>query len=191
MSEEHKNEPRFFSPLWNAKPQTRRSLLSRVYSVNQISQLQFFIAISHLFSCESTPKFLAVVCYLWMLVFNTCTCKSVLCPSPNCQIRVRVKIKIKVRVTSPVVHIFNISLSSKTWKQTNVNRVEKARHGTAAIAWTRAWLRVTSHDFWVRVQVKVRRTGLESESSKNGLESESLLKSHSTDVNILISHCFN
>ena len=62
-----------------------------------------------------------------------------LCPSPNCQIRVRVRVitsksesesksksessspskkKIQVRVTSPVVHIFDISLSSKTWKQT-------------------------------------------------------------------------
>ena len=57
-----------------------------------------------------------------------------LCPSPGCQIRVRVitsesesesspqspsqKKKIRVRVTNLVVHIFNICLSSKTWKQT-------------------------------------------------------------------------
>ena len=30
MSEEHRNEPCLFSPLWNAKPQTQRSLLSPV-----------------------------------------------------------------------------------------------------------------------------------------------------------------
>ena len=50
--------------------------------------------------------------------------------------------------------------------------------------------RVTSHDFktQVRVRVKVEKTGLESESSKiglkSGLESESLLESHSTDIEI-------
>ena len=32
MSEEHRNEPHFFSPLLNAKPQTQRRLLSRVYT---------------------------------------------------------------------------------------------------------------------------------------------------------------
>ena len=56
-----------------------------------------------------------------------------LCPSPGCQIRVRVRafilplspsprVRVKkcfrVRVTNLVVHIFNICLSSKTWKQT-------------------------------------------------------------------------
>ena len=45
MSEEHRNKPGFFSPLWNAKAQTRRRLLSLscVHSVIQISQLQFQI----------------------------------------------------------------------------------------------------------------------------------------------------
>ena len=56
MSEEHRNEPRFFSLLWNAKPQTWRSLHSRVYvpayPVIQISQLQFVITILNLLFCE-------------------------------------------------------------------------------------------------------------------------------------------
>ena len=39
-------------------------------------------------------------------------------PSPSPSPRVRVKKKIRVRVTNLVVHIFNICLSSKTWKQT-------------------------------------------------------------------------
>ena len=66
----------------------------------------------------------------------------VLCPSPGCQIRVRVRVQVitsksesnsesspqspspsqkkknRVRVTNLVVHIFNICLSSKSWKQT-------------------------------------------------------------------------
>ena len=110
--------------------------------------------------------------------------RAVLCPSPNCQIRVRVRditsesesesspqSPSQIFFSSPShdssshIHIFDISLSSKTWKQTkyfplphlssssfnklyeqqqqnvsNVNRVEKAQHGTAATAWTRAWL---------------------------------------------------
>ena len=55
-----KIEPRFFSPASEMlKPQSRRSLLSRVYNlVIQISQLQFFIAISNLFSCENTQVLL-------------------------------------------------------------------------------------------------------------------------------------
>ena len=32
MSDEHRNESHFFSPLWNAKPEPRRSLLSSVDS---------------------------------------------------------------------------------------------------------------------------------------------------------------
>ena len=106
--------------------------------------------------------------YVWLE--KKCYTIIVLCPSPNCQIRVRVRVrvitslsksesesspqspspsqkKIQVRVTSPVVHIFDISLSSKTWKQTKyislphlLIRVEKAQYGTAATAWTRAWL---------------------------------------------------
>ena len=62
MSEEHRNEPRFFSLLWNAKPQTRWSLLPRihVHSVIQISQLQFVIAISNLLSGENTLNFQAL-----------------------------------------------------------------------------------------------------------------------------------
>ena len=52
----------------------------------------------------------------------------------------------------------------------------KAQHCTAATARTRDRVtrrRVTSHDFKtrVRVRVKVEKTGLESESSKIGLES--------------------
>ena len=57
MSEEHRNAPRVFSLLWNAKPQTQRrksASLSCVHSVIQISQLQFVIAISNLLSCENT-----------------------------------------------------------------------------------------------------------------------------------------
>ena len=38
--------------------------------------------------------------------------------SPSPSPRVRVQKKIRVRVTNLVVHIFNICLSSKTWKQT-------------------------------------------------------------------------
>ena len=52
MSEEHRNKLRFFCPLWNAKPQTLRSLLSCVYTQsfkyrNYNSTLQFQIC-SHL-----------------------------------------------------------------------------------------------------------------------------------------------
>ena len=57
------------------------------------------------------------------------------------------------------------------------------QHGTAATAWTRA--RVTSHDFWVLVRVKVKKTGLESKS---------LLESHSTDLDgiyeLFVLHAF-
>ena len=55
MSEEHRNEPRFFSPLWNAKPQTQQSLFSsiHVHLVIHISELQFIIAFSNLLSCEN------------------------------------------------------------------------------------------------------------------------------------------
>ena len=94
----------------------------------------------------------------------------VLCPSPGCQIwvrvrvitsesesesesspqsqspspRVRVKFFFRVRVTNLWVHIFNICLSSKTWKQTtkcieNVRVNSATRHGRYT-AWTRAWL---------------------------------------------------
>ena len=46
------------------------------------------------------------------------------CPSPSHYLKVRVRVRVRVkqffwvRVTNLVVHIFNICLSSKTWKQT-------------------------------------------------------------------------
>ena len=93
---------------------------------------------------------------------------SVLCPSPGCQIlvrvitseslpqspspspRVRVKKQIWVPVTNLVVHIFNICLYSKTWKQTTkcIKCHDRYCLDTGV---TRA--RVTSHNFWVRDEV--------------------------------------
>ena len=67
MSEEHKKFATcFFSPLWNAKPQTLQSLvciLLCVYSVIQISQLQIVIGISNLLSCENGPILLLLYEY--------------------------------------------------------------------------------------------------------------------------------
>ena len=53
MSEEHRNEPSFFSPLSNAKLQTWQSF---VHLVNQILELKFVIAISNLLSCENAQE---------------------------------------------------------------------------------------------------------------------------------------
>ena len=58
--------------------------------------------------------------HLWVRV-RVITSKSESESSPQSQSqipRVRVKKKFRVRVTNLVVHIFNICLSSKTWKQT-------------------------------------------------------------------------
>ena len=52
--------------------------------------------------------------------------------SHHLRVRVRIRKKIRVRVTNLVLHIFNICLSSKTWKQTTkcIDRVNSAtRHG--------------------------------------------------------------
>ena len=76
--------------------------------------------------------------------------------------------KIQVRVTNLVVHIFNICLSSKTWKQkqnvSNVSVNSATRHGRYCLDSGVTQARVTSHDFWVRVwvrvRVKVKKTGL-------------------------------
>ena len=58
MSEEHRNEPYFFSPLWNTKPQTLRSLLSRVYTrLFKYRNYNLVIAISNLLSCENTQSY--------------------------------------------------------------------------------------------------------------------------------------
>ena len=45
MSEEHRNEPSFFSLLWNVKPQTQRSFLSRTY-VHSLIQIQWNLVIT-------------------------------------------------------------------------------------------------------------------------------------------------
>ena len=45
--------------------------------------------------------------------------------------------------------------------------------------------RVTSHDFWVRVRVKVKKNGLDSESSKNGLEWDSSPSPYSSHTALL------
>ena len=53
-------------------------------------------------------------------------------PSHHLRVRVRVKKKIRVRVTNLVVHIFNICLSSKTWKQTTkCIECQSKQHNTA------------------------------------------------------------
>ena len=96
-------------------------------------------------------------------------------PSPSHHLKVRVPspihhLRVRVRVKNLVVHIFNICLSSKTWKQTTkcIECQSKQRNAARPLLLGLGCdsARVTSHDFWVRVRVRVevKKTGLESES---------------------------
>ena len=93
-----------------------------------------------------------------------------LSPSHHLQVRVRVitsesessspskkNFKSESRLTSPVVDIFDISLSPKHENKLPITTVGKAQHGTAATAWTRAW--------WLESRVTIS----ESESEPGGL----------------------
>ena len=94
---------------------------------------------------------------------------SPLSPSPSHHLKVRVRVitsesesaspsqkKIWVRVTNLVVHIFNICLSSKTWKQTTkCIECQSKQRNTARQLLLGLWRDSgPSHDFWVRVKVK-------------------------------------
>ena len=112
-----------------------------------------------------------------------------LCPSPGCQIWVRVRVitsesesesesspqspspsqkKIRVRVTNLVVHIFNICLSSKTWKQTTkCIECQSKQRNTA-----RPLLLGLGRDSGVtRARVTISESESESESKWNKLDS--------------------
>ena len=90
-------------------------------------------------------------------------CRStVLCPSPSPHLWVRVLESKSKKNSSPshkssIPHIwYFLYLPKHENKQNIYYRVEKAQHGTATTAWTRALLG-PSHDFWVRVRVKVKK----------------------------------
>ena len=125
---------------------------------------------------------------------------SVLCPSPGCQIRVRVRVitsksesesesspqspspsprvrvkkKIRVWVTNLIVHIFNICLSSKTWKQTTkcIECQSKQRNTARPLLLGLERDSGPSHESRFLSQSP-------SQSEKAGLESKALLESHS------------
>ena len=82
-------------------------------------------------------------------------------PSPSHHLRVRVRVKFFfwVRVTNLVVHIFNICLSSKTWKQTTkcIECQSKQRNTARPLLLGLGRDSGLSHDFWVRVRVKVKK----------------------------------
>ena len=101
-------------------------------------------------------------------------------PSPSHHLRVRVRVRVSeskkcwVRVTNLVVHIFNICLSSKTWKQTTKCiecQSKQRKNGTAATAWTQAWLGPESRVTISESESESKWKKLDSSASPSKLDS--------------------